>query len=87
MKNYLMKGLLAVGLLIVSFSCSEEIDGAALAKEVCECNEKANGLPSDDPNRRSEQDKCSDLQKSNWDKVKGNTSAEKAFNDAFPCGM
>lgn len=68
-------------------SCGEKVDGAALSKEVCDCYEKANGLPGDDPNRRAEQDKCSQLQKTNWDKVVGNVEAEKAFNDQFPCGM
>lgn len=68
-------------------SCGESIDGAALAKEVCECTTKANNLPGDDPNRRAEQDKCSELQKTNWDKVKGNKEQEDAFNDQFPCGF
>ena len=65
----------------------EKIDGAALAKEVCDCTTKANALPSDDPNRRAEQDKCMELQKTNWEKVKGNLDEESAFNDQFPCGM
>ena len=65
----------------------EAKDGAALAKEVCECTSKANALPADDPNRRAEQDKCSKLQKDNWDKIKGDSEQEKAFNDQFPCGM
>lgn len=68
-------------------SCGESVDGAALAGEICDCYEKANGLPGDDPNRADEQKKCSELQKTNWEKVEGNSEQEKAFNDQFPCGM
>ena len=77
---------IAAGILSVS-SCGESIDGAALAKEVCDCTTNANGLPGDDPNRRAEQDKCMELQKTNWEKVKGDLDQEKAFNEQFPCGM
>lgn len=90
----LMGAALSVALLSLS-GCGSEgeenaegaADGATLAKEVCECTTKANAMPADDPNRRKEQDKCSKLQKENWDKIAGDKEQEKAFNDQFPCGM
>lgn len=84
MKKSIFYACILVGTSLMS--CGESIDGAALAKEVCECTTKANNLPGDDPNRRAEQDKCSELQKTNWEKVKGNKEQEDAFNDQFPCG-
>lgn len=85
LKNTFLFICLFIGFTVVS--CRESVDGAALAKEVCECTTKANNLSGDDPNRRAEQDKCSELQKTNWDKVKGNKEQENAFNDQFPCGF
>ena len=73
-------------LTLMISSCGESIDGAALSQEVCECFSTANGLPGDDPNRSAEQDKCTELQTTNWEKVKGNAEQEAAFNDQFPCG-
>lgn len=83
-KSFLMVGLLVTCTLT---GCQETIDGAELAIEVCECNTLANSLPDDDPGRRAEQDKCSELQKTNWEKVRGKTDQENAFNDQFPCGF
>lgn len=90
MKKVILTGM-TLSFLALSFtSCGEakeKVDGASLAKEVCDCYTHANGLSADDPNRTEEQNKCSELQKANWDKVSGDTEQEKAFNDQFPCGM
>ena len=81
--------VLGCALTIGLVGCGGEaaVDGAAVAQEICDCYSAANGLPADDPNRSAAQDKCGELQKTNWDKVAGNSEQEKAFNDAFPCGM
>ena len=86
MKRFTVSLSMVIGLMLSSCG-GEKIDGAALAKEICECSSKANNLPADDPNREAEQKKCSELQSSNWMKVKGNPDQEKAFNDQFPCGF
>jgi hypothetical protein len=77
----------AVSVLLLASCGGETIDGAALAQEVCECTTNANALPGDDPNRSAEQDRCSELQKTNWAKVEGDIEQERAFNSKFPCGM
>lgn len=79
-------GIFALSIFTLS-SCGESIDAAALSQEVCDCYEKANGLPASDENRRAEQDKCGELSTANWEKVKGKTDLEKLYNEAFPCGM
>lgn len=80
--------ILGVATLMLSMtSCGESIDGPALAKEVCECTTKSNALPASDPNRSAEQDKCTELNVSNWDKIKGDMEQEDAFNAEFPCGF
>lgn len=83
MKKTILFGAFAMALV----SCGESVDPAALSKEVCECYEKANGLPADAENREDEQLKCRELSTTNWEKVKGNKENEKIYNDAFPCGI
>ena len=77
-------------LLITSgLGCSAEkntIDGAALARKVCECTEKNNSMKAGEPNREAERKKCDALQKSTWETVKG-TDQEDAYNATFPCGL
>lgn len=83
MKKTLLSGIGALALAFVFSSCG----GEALAQEICDCTTAANALPGDDPDRSAEQDKCMQLQKTNWEKVKGDAEQESAFNDRFPCGI
>lgn len=79
-------GLTAIMLSVTSCG-GDSVDGAALAKEICECTTKANALPGDYPNRDAEQEKCSKLQVDGWAKVEGDPEQEKKFNGTFPCGF
>ena len=75
--------------LTYGLACSAEkssVDGAALARQVCACTEKTNGMKATDPNRESEVQKCDALQSSTWNTVKG-TEQQDAYNAIFPCGL
>lgn len=78
--------ILVVALAFLA-SCGESANGKALAKEVCDCYTKANGLAAGEPSRADEQKKCADMQTENWKKVEGDSEQEEAFNGEFPCGI
>lgn len=46
--------------------------GANLAKEVCDCYQKANGMDAGDPNRAKAQADCLASQAVAWNKIKEN---------------
>ena len=76
-------------LITYGVACSTEkntVDGAALARQVCECTERTNAMKANEPNRESERKKCDELQKSTWATVKG-TDQQDAYNAIFPCGL
>ncbi len=62
------------------------LDGAALAKEVCDCTQKVNAMKADEPDRAAKMQACNDLQAKTWATVKG-TDQQDAYNGVFPCGM
>lgn len=81
-------GLLFFLVSLTTAGCEkgDTIDGAALAKEVCACTEKANAMDGSDPGRPAAQDRCRDLQASTWETVKG-TPQQDSYNAQFPCGL
>ena len=58
-------------------------DGKSLAKEVCDCNKKANAMGAADPKRSAEQAACVIKQGEAWDKVKGDQKKADDFNKAI----
>lgn len=75
------KIILISALAVLSGSCGGPSNGAALAKEVCDCYNKANALPADDPTREQAQDDCIMKQGEAWSKVKNNREQSDKFND------
>jgi hypothetical protein len=61
--------------------------GADLAKEVCDCYQKANNMDAADPNRTKVQADCFASQGIAWNKVKDNQKESDDFNKIIgDCG-
>lgn len=61
--------------------------GADLAKEVCDCYQKANSMDAADPNRTKVQADCFASQGIAWNKVKDNQKEADEFNKIIgDCG-
>ena len=78
--------LSAVLSLVACSGGSSSVDGAALAKEVCDCTTKVNAIKTDSPDRKAKMEACNELQAKTWATVKG-TDQQDAYNAGFPCGM
>ena len=61
---------------------SDELNGTALATEVCDCHKNANAMDSSNPDRSAEQTRCSDLNTTNYQLVAG-SDQESSFNDGI----
>ncbi len=84
-----MKKVLAMfSTIAVLSACSGEGNsGANLAKEVCDCYQKANGMDAADPNRAKVQADCLASQGVAWNKVKDNQKESDEFNKIIgDCG-
>ncbi len=61
--------------------------GSSLAKEVCDCYQKANGMEASDPNRAKAQADCLASQGLAWNKIKDNQKEADEFNKIIgDCG-
>jgi len=61
--------------------------GSNLAKEVCDCYQKANGMDASDPNRAKAQADCLASQGLAWNKIKDNQKEADEFNKIIAdCG-
>ncbi|HRE38218.1 MAG TPA: lipoprotein [Chitinophagaceae bacterium] len=61
--------------------------GSDLAKEVCDCYQKANGMNASDPNRAKAQADCMASQGIAWNKIKDNQKEADEFNKIIgDCG-
>ena len=55
-------------------------DSKSLAKEVCDCYKKANGMNAADPKRIEAQNDCVKKQGDAWNKLKDNQAGADEFN-------
>ena len=55
-------------------------DSKSLAKEICDCYKKANGMDANDPKRSEAQNECIKKQGESWAKVKDNQAKADEFN-------
>lgn len=61
--------------------------GVNLAKDVCDCYQKANGMDAADPNRAKAQADCLASQGVAWNKIKDNQKESDEFNKIIgDCG-
>ena len=84
-----MKKILFIFLTVSLFSaCSGGGNsGSGLAKEVCDCYQKANGMDASDPNRAKAQADCLASQGLAWNKIKDNQKEADKFNKIIgDCG-
>lgn len=75
-----MKKLLVAFSVAFLFTACGGSNAKKLAEEVCNCSEKANALPTTDPNRTLEQNACAKKQMEAWNKVKDNAKDAEEFN-------
>jgi len=84
-----MKKILIGFLAVLSLAaCSGGAkSGADLAKEVCDCYQKANAMDAADPNRAKAQADCLASQGMAWNKVKDDQKQSDEFNKIIgDCG-
>lgn len=72
--------LLVLAATALSLACGKGKSGTDIAREVCDCAKRANGLPVSDPGRSKAQDNCLQKQRDAWDKVKGDKVKADEFN-------
>jgi hypothetical protein len=78
----LFPALLAAGLL----SACGGGETKNLAKDVCDCFQKANGMDATDPKRSIAQNDCAKKQMDAWNKVKDDAKKSEEFNKTiFDC--
>ena len=75
-----MKKLTVLLISAVLLASCGGTDSKSLAKEVCDCYKKANGMDAADPKRSAAQNECVKKQGDGWDKVKDNQANADEFN-------
>jgi len=78
-----MKKIITVLFAAVLLASCGGSDGKSLAKEVCDCNKKANAMDPADPKRATAQADCAKKQMDAWDKVKDDQKKADEFNVAI----
>lgn len=75
------------GFVLLLLLCACGPNATKDAQEICDCFEKANALPDEDPKRIQEQDRCSEIQLKKLEHYTTDADRKK-FNDALEdCGQ
>ncbi|HYG53311.1 MAG TPA: hypothetical protein VD905_20575 [Flavobacteriales bacterium] len=78
-----MKNFFITAFAVTTLVACGSNDPAKDAKNVCDCNIKANAMKADDPNRSAEQKKCMDMQMETYRKYKDNMEEMKTYNETM----
>lgn len=72
---------------IITGCARKSADGNKLAKDVCDCYSKANGMDATDPKRTEKQNDCLKKQQDAWNEIKDDQKKAEEFNNEIgQCG-